>query len=104
MRVEAMRRLTYVFPLAALLAGCVTGSNVERVEPGMDREQVYSIMGPPEGMAHSPGKDCAYYRVLKDFWMRTPWSMSNRYYVCYTDGRVDTFGRADTPTVARTEY
>ena len=95
-----MKSLSYLFPLAALLTGCVTGSNVERVQAGMDREQVYSIMGPPEGVAHSPGKECAYYTVYKDFWARTPWSMSNRYYVCYVDGRVATFGRADQTTSA----
>ena len=64
-----------------LLAGCVHGDNVERLQAGMDRQQVRSVMGPPEGSAHSPGKDCAYYTVLKDFWSRTPWSMSDRYYV-----------------------
>ena len=39
-----------------------------------------------------------YYTVLKDFWSRTPWSLSNRYYVCYDDGKVKSFGRADAPT------
>ena len=77
-----------------LLAGCVHGDNVERLQAGMDRQQVRSVMGPPEGSAHSPGKDCAYYTVLKDFWSRTPWSMSDRYYVCFTDGKVETYGKA----------
>lgn len=81
---------------AILLGGCVTGGSVERLQAGMDRNQVQSIMGPPEGEAHSPGKQCSYYTVLKDFWNRTPWSLSNRYYVCFTDGRVETFGRADS--------
>lgn len=76
-----------------LLAGCVHGDNVERLQAGMDREQVRAVMGPPEGSAHSPGTDCAYYTVLKDFWSRTPWSMSDRYYVCFTEGKVDTFGK-----------
>lgn len=77
-----------------LLAGCVHGDNVERLQAGMDREQVRAVMGPPEGSAHSPGKDCTYYTVLRDFWSRTPWSMSDRYYVCFTDGKVDTYGKA----------
>ncbi len=84
-----------------LLAGCVHGDNVERLQAGMDRQQVRSVMGPPEGSAHSPGKDCAYYTVLKDFWSRTPWSMSDRYYVCFTDGKVDTYGRVDQPASAQ---
>jgi hypothetical protein len=77
-----------------LLAGCVHGDNVERLQAGMDREQVRAVMGPPEGSTYTPGKDCAYYTVLKDFWSRTPWSMSDRYYVCFTDGKVETYGRA----------
>ena len=79
---------------ALLLAGCVHGDNVERLQAGMDREQVRAVMGQPEGSTHTPGKDCAYYTVLKDFWSRTPWSMSDRYYVCFTDGKVDTYGKA----------
>jgi hypothetical protein len=27
-----------------------------------------------------------------------PWSLSERYYVCYDDGRVETFGKADATT------
>lgn len=92
-----------IFPAivsAALLTGCVHGSSLERVQAGMSRDEVQAIMGQPEGQAHSPGKECAYYTVLKDFWNRTPWSLSNRYYVCYTDGKVETFGRVDAPTSA----
>jgi len=36
------------------------------------------------------------YTVTKDFWSRTPWSMTDRYYVCYTEGRVDTYGLAES--------
>ena len=77
-----------------VVAGCVHGDSVERLQAGMDREQVRAVMGQPEGSTHTPGKDCAYYTVLKDFWSRTPWSMSDRYYVCFTDGKVDTYGKA----------
>lgn len=84
----------------ALLAACASADNVERVQAGMSRDQVQAIMGPPESSVHSPGKDCAYYTVLKDFWSRTPWTMTNRYYICFTDGRVETFGRTDIPASA----
>ena len=83
-----------VLAATVLLAGCVHGDNVERLQAGMDREQVRAVMGPPEGSTYTPGKDCAYYTVLRDFWSRTPWSMSDRYYVCFTDGKVDTYGKA----------
>ena len=34
------------------------------------------------------------YTVAKDFWSRVPWNMTDRYYICYSDGRVDTFGQS----------
>lgn len=89
-----MKNPASLLAAALLLTGCVHGDNVERLQAGMDREQVRAVMGPPEGSTYTPGKDCAYYTVLKDFWSRTPWSMSDRYYVCFTDGKVETYGRA----------
>ena len=98
-----MKRIALValaISMAGLLGACtaVHGSNLERIQAGMSRDQVQSIMGPPEGVAHAPGKECSYYTVLKNFWSRTPWSLSDRYYVCYGDGKVETFGRVDTPS------
>lgn len=82
---------------ALLVMGCVHGSSIEQVHPGMDQTQVSSIMGQPDGTSNEPGRECAYYTVLKDFMSRTPWSMSDRYYVCYASGKVDTFGKAEAP-------
>jgi hypothetical protein len=96
-----MKRPVSVFALsiAAMLsglAGCaVPAKNIDRVQAGMNRDQVRSIMGQPETVAHSPGKECAYYSLLKDFWSRVPWSVSDRYYVCYDDGKVEAFGKVD---------
>ena len=92
-------RITLVLLTANLLAGCVTASNVDQVRAGMSPDQVQTILGEPETVAHAPGSQCSYYTVLKDFWSRTPWTMSNRYVVCYDDGKVKSFGRADTPTL-----
>lgn len=83
---------------AGVLAGCVTASTLDQVHAGMSPGEVRSILGEPETVAYAPGTQCSYYTVLKDFWSRTPWSLSNRYYVCYDDGRVQSFGRADAPT------
>jgi outer membrane protein assembly factor BamE (lipoprotein component of BamABCDE complex) len=93
-----MTRIALVFSAASVLAGCVTASNVDEVRAGMSPDQVQSILGKPETVAHAPGTQCSYYTVLKDFWSRTPWTMTNRYVVCYDDGKVKTFGRADTPS------
>ncbi len=90
-----MKRAALGVVSALVAAGCVHNENLEHVQAGMSREQVASIMGPSEGSVNQPGRECAYYTVLKDFMSRTPWSMSDRYYVCYTSGKVDTFGKVD---------
>ncbi len=98
-----MKRCALASPIAlsmaVLVAGCATPARtLDQIRPGMSRQEVRSMMGPPQAVAHSPGKECAYYTLLKDFWSRVPWSLSDRYYVCYDDGRVETFGKVDGPT------
>lgn len=83
---------------AGLLSGCVTASTLDQLRAGMSPDQVQAILGQPEAVAYAPGRECTYYTVLKDFWNRTPWTLSNRYYVCYDDGKVQSFGRADAPS------
>jgi hypothetical protein len=94
-----MKRLALALSMAALVAGCaVPANNMDRVQAGMSKEQVQSIMGQPIAESHSPGKECAYYELLKDFWSRVPWSVSDRYYVCYDDGKVASFGKVGAAT------
>ena len=94
-----MKRLALAVSMAGLVAGCaVPARNMDRIQAGMSRDQVQSIMGQPQAVAHSPGKECAYYALLKDFWSRVPWSLSDRYYVCYDEGKVESFGKVDAPT------
>lgn len=82
--------------VAVLVAGCAAPARtLDRIRPGMNRQEVQSMLGSPQAVVHSPGKECAYYTLLKDFWSRVPWSTSDRYYVCYDDGRVESFGKAD---------
>lgn len=91
-----MMRPASLLLTALMLAGCaVPAKNIDRVQAGMNRDQVRSIMGQPETVAHAPGKECAYYTMLKDFWSRVPWSLSDRYYVCFDDGKVESFGKVD---------
>ena len=78
--------------VAGLLAGCGTTvheSSIEQVQAGMTRDEVQAKLGAPESATFAPGQDCGYYTVIKSFWRRTPWSMTERYSVCYIDGRVD---------------
>jgi hypothetical protein len=90
-----MKRATLGILVAVASGGCVHTSSLEKVRAGMSPDEVVAVMGQPESSIHSPGRSCSVYTVMKDFWSRTPWSVSDRYYVCFTDGKVDTFGRAD---------
>jgi SmpA/OmlA family protein len=93
------KRLVAGLLLAFTAAGCaVPAKNMDRIQAGMNRDQVRAIMGPPAAVAYSAGKECAYYALLKDFWSRVPWSLSERYYVCYDEGKVETFGKVDVAT------
>ena len=83
-------------PIALALAACVHVESVEQLHAGMDRGQVAALMGPAETTSSTAGRECATYVVTKDFWSRVPWSMTDRYYVCFVDGKVDTFGKATT--------
>ena len=94
-----MKRALFVLPALALVAGCVHTGHLDQVRYGMSESEVVALMGQPESSTHSPGRTCSTYVVVKDFWSRTPWTMSDRYSVCYVDGRVDTFGKADQPDV-----
>jgi hypothetical protein len=82
--------------IVPLVGACVHNTALEQVRPGMTRDQVTSLMGPPLSSTNTAGRECAMYTVTKDFWSRTPWSMTDRYYVCYTEGRVDTYGLAES--------
>jgi hypothetical protein len=92
-----MKRPALVLSIVMMLAGCATVPvrSIDRVQAGMNRDQVRSIMGQPDTVAQSPGTECAYYSLLKDFWSRVPWSVSDRYYVCYDEGKVASFGKVD---------
>jgi hypothetical protein len=82
--------------VALLLGGCqsnVQEHHVDQVRAGMTREEVQAVMGVPEAAAYAPGQDCGTYTVTKSFWRRVPWSLTERYTVCYVDNRVDHFVR-----------
>jgi len=96
-----MKRVAMGLSIALAAGACVHGASLDQVHAGMTREQVASLMGPAELSTSTPGRECAYYTVLKDFWSRVPWNMSDRYYVCFSDGKVETFGRADGRTDPR---
>ncbi|MFO1082703.1 MAG: outer membrane protein assembly factor BamE [Reyranellaceae bacterium] len=94
-----MKRTVLALSIVLPAAACGPAArSLDQVQPGMTPQQVQAIMGPPQAVAYSSGKHCAYYALLKDFWSRVPWSVSDRYFVCYDGDKVDSFGRVDTAT------
>jgi hypothetical protein len=95
----SMKRVAVALSLAGLVAACASPArNMDRVQAGMTPDQVGSVIGRPQAVTYSAGKQCSYYVLLKDFWSRVPWSVNDRYYVCYDNGRVESFGKVDTVT------
>ncbi len=96
-----MKHVAVGLLIAGLAGGCATAAaNIDQVRAGMNRDEVMSLIGQPEASSHAPGQECTYHALMKDFWSRTPWTMTNRYYVCYVDGKVDSFGRTAGPVTA----
>jgi hypothetical protein len=91
-----MKRAAFGLLIAGLASACgVPGEKFQQVQAGMSRDEVVSLMGQPKGSTHDAGRDCDTYSVAKDFWSRVPWDMNHTYYVCFADGKVQSFGRAD---------
>jgi hypothetical protein len=93
-----MKHILFGPPIALFATACVHAATVDQIHAGMDRSQVVALIGPPETSSNTAGRECAVYTVTKDFWSRVPWSMTDRYVICYTDGKVETFGKADQGT------
>lgn len=91
-----MRHIASALLIAGLATACVHAESIEQVRTGMTRDEVTALIGQPQGATNTAGRECALYTLTKDFWSRTPWSMTDRYYVCFTDGRVDSFGLAES--------
>jgi hypothetical protein len=94
-----MKRVAVALSLVGLAAACATPArNMDRIQAGMTPQQVAEVIGQPQATTYSSGKQCSYYALLKDFWSRVPWSVNDRYYVCYDGGKVESFGKVDTIT------
>lgn len=77
---------------AALIAGCATGQQVARLEPGMNKAQVDSIMGAPDGYQQRNGYEILKYsnRLMSGWsWDRTD------YVVLLRAGKVVEYGNGE---------
>jgi hypothetical protein len=94
-----MKRTALALSMAAWTVACAAPArNVDRIQAGMTTDQVVALIGQPQAVTYSAGRQCSYYALLKDFWSRVPWSVNDRYYVCYDSGKVESFGKVDVVT------
>ncbi len=89
-----MRKAAFLLTTILLAACAAPRSTTNDLELGMTKDQVRSIMGEPDSSAAMAGQgDCYYYSMWRDFWNRSPGNYSDRYYVCFQDGKTVSYGR-----------
>jgi hypothetical protein len=85
----------FVLLLMALSLGACAAprSQTNNLQSGMSKAQVVSILGEPDSSRLRNGDDCLMYSLWRDFWNRTPGNYSDRYYACFTAGKLSSYGR-----------
>ncbi len=90
---KAMKK-GFALMVATLAAGCaMPRENMNQLRIGMTRAEAQSILGPPDSSAADKTKECAYYSMWRDFWNRRPGDYSDRYYVCFEEGKLSSYGK-----------
>lgn len=88
-----MNRLILLAAIAAL-AGCAAPRNqMNDLSAGMSKAQVIKQLGEPDSSRLRNGDDCLLYSFWRDFWSRRPGDYSDRYYTCFTNDRLTSYGR-----------
>lgn len=92
-------KLSIVFCSLLLLTGCAAPrSTTNQLSLGMTKAEVISLMGEPDSSAAIKNQgDCYYYSMWRDFWNRSPGNYSDRYYVCFQNGKSVVYGRVGDP-------
>ncbi len=84
-----------IISITLILAACAAPrSTTNELELGMSKQEVKALMGEPDSSAAVKGQgDCYYYSMWRDFWNRRPGDYSDRYYVCFQNRKVFSYGR-----------
>jgi outer membrane protein assembly factor BamE (lipoprotein component of BamABCDE complex) len=94
-----MKTYACILITALALSACANPrSTTNQLELGMTKDQVRAIMGEPDSSAAIKGQgDCYYYSMWRDFWNRRPGDYSDRYYACFQNKKLVTYGRVGDP-------
>jgi hypothetical protein len=80
--------------LALSLIGCAAPrESFNDLREGMTQSEVEQKLGRPDSSSLRNGEQCSVYSLWRDFWNRRPSDYSDRYFVCYTDKKVSSYGR-----------
>ncbi|WP_446728629.1 outer membrane protein assembly factor BamE domain-containing protein [Pleomorphomonas sp. T1.2MG-36] len=63
------------------------------LEPGMSKEQVVKVLGQPDSSRLRNGESCLMYSMWRDFWNRRPGDYSDRYFACFSNNKLTSYGR-----------
>lgn len=79
--------------LTVLLTACAAPrANTNSLQLGMTPQEVQSLLGTPDSSQADKDQTCQVYSLWRDFWNRKPGDYSDRYYVCYEQGVVSSYG------------
>jgi hypothetical protein len=91
---EGLLNRVILLLMALSLGACAAPrSQTNSLQSGMSKAQVVSILGEPDSSRLRNGDDCLMYSLWRDFWNRTPGNYSDRYYTCFTAGKLSSYGR-----------
>jgi len=92
-----MNRLIAIAIMGAA-AGCAAApSATNDLRAGMTKHQVIALMGTPDSGTGDPEKECSYYNLYRDLWVRPAGDTRDRYSVCFENDSVTSFGLERTP-------
>jgi hypothetical protein len=87
-----MKRL-FAFGLLLSLAACMPREKTLELQSGMTPSEVIGVLGQPDSKRIRRGEECFMYSMWRDFWNRRPGDYSDRYYTCFSNNRLTSFGK-----------
>jgi len=96
-----MKKLSFLIVLLCV-SGCFsttpTRQKTNELKLGMSPQAVANILGDPDSSSAEQGQgSCYMYSMWKDFWNRRPGDYSDRYYTCFKDDKLISYGRVGDP-------
>jgi hypothetical protein len=90
---KVMKKTLMLLAAVAVSSCSMPRENMNQIRVGMNRAEVQGILGPPDSSSADKGKECMYYSMWRDVWNRRPGDYSDRYYVCFEEGKVASYGK-----------